>query len=108
VSDGLVLGLSNEDFMFTTGKVLTLLCIKVHVCTIHLGGSSRGEITPALHLNLNLMVLKTNKGEGFGPIFTEEEGNHEIIGTLVGSGTGIITDLSGRDGAGSFGTRVFI
>ena len=108
MSDGLVLGLGNEEFMFTTGKVLTLLSVKVHVRTVHLGGSSRGEVTPALHLNLNLMVLKTDEGEGFGPILTEEEGNHEIISTRVGSGTGIIADLSGRDGAGSFGTRVFI
>ena len=56
----LMLGLSDEKFMFGIGEILALIGIKVDVVTIDLGCGSRGETVTALYTNLYIVKLKSH------------------------------------------------
>ena len=79
----LVLSLGDEKFVLTFCEKLALIGVEVHIVAVDLGGTSGGVTITALHTNLNIVVLKRHEGERLCPVFTEEEGNHEVVTRVV-------------------------
>jgi hypothetical protein len=76
--------LGDEKFVFLICEILTLVCVQVDVVTVNLGGSSDWGVTvAALDTNLHFVVLESHEWERLGPILTKEEGNHEVVTTVV-------------------------
>jgi len=98
---GLILDLCNEEFVLSLDEMIALIGIEIHVRSVNLGCGVGCEIRAALDANLDGMVLKSNEGQRLGPIFTEEEGDHVIVGTCTRCGTrpGVVTHLTCGDGA---------
>jgi len=96
----LVLSLGDEEFVFVVGEELALISVEVHIVTVHLGGTSGGVTITTLYTNLDIVVLERHEGERLRPVFTEEEGNHEVVTRVV-----LLTSVRGH-GEGRLGRRV--
>jgi hypothetical protein len=79
----LVLSLGDEKFVLIVGEELALISVEVDIVTVDLWGTNGGVIVTALHTNLDIVVLERHEGETLRPVFTEEEGNHEVVTRVV-------------------------
>lgn len=80
LGDWLELRLGNEKFVFLRREMFTLGSVQIGIHTINLW--CRTQVTQtraALDSQFNIMILESNEGEGFGPIFTEEEWDYVMI-----------------------------
>jgi len=76
----LVLGLGNQQFVFTVSEELAFIGVKVDVVRVHLWCSWWGETAvAALDTDFDVVVLESHKWESLCPILTEEEWNHVIV-----------------------------
>jgi len=80
----LVLSLGDEKFVFIICEIFTFVCVQVDVVTPNLGSADWGISVTALDADLHVVVLEGHQRENLGPILTEEEGNHEVVTTVVG------------------------
>jgi len=76
----LVLGLGDQQFVFTVGEELAFIGIQVDVVRVHLWRGWWSETTvAALDTDFNVVVLKSHEWESLCPVLTEEEWNHVIV-----------------------------
>jgi hypothetical protein len=103
----LVLSLSEENLMLIVGEEIALGCIKVHIRTEYLYVAGSKCAIPALHPDLNIMILETNQRKGFGPVVREEEGENVVV---RGSGRteGILGALIKGESARSLGLSILV
>jgi len=68
------------------------------------------KVGTALDPDLHSVILERHQGERLGPVFAEEEWDHEVIRTSTGgvTGLGVVTDFSGRDGARGLGGVILV
>jgi len=107
---GLELQLCDQEFMLGLYEMIAFIRVEVHVGTEHLGSCIGSKVGTALDPDFHGVVLKRDQGKGFGPVFAEKEGNHEIIRTSAGgvAGLGVVADFSGRDGARGLGGVILV
>jgi len=79
----LILGLGDEKFMLGISEKLAFICVQVDVITVDFGGGHGVETITALDTNLDIVVLECNEGECLCPVFPKEEGDHEVVTTVV-------------------------
>ena len=79
----LVLSLGDEEFMLVICEILAFVCVYVDVVTPNLWATGGSVSVTAFDADLHVVVLEGHQRENLGPILTEEEGNHEVVTTVV-------------------------